>query len=235
MLQINQKGITSLFILIAVITIILTAAAYYKLVLNKPENKNPNPSSSITTSPTPNPSPTPIYKKTLSYNSPTPKTNSSSPSTTSSTSPSSTNYSSSGSNSNQNTSVTPTPISLTTITSSTTPTIQHTTTPTQAPSKFVTVTYPNGGETFKVGDTVHITWSASSDFSRWSIGYSYGPNNLNWINAGLYSFSARSIDWVVPSNVALNTPPQIKIYVQGLNSATDYYSDQSDNFFTVNP
>lgn len=96
-----------------------------------------------------------------------------------------------------------------------------------APS--VTITSPNGGETFTVGTTQRITWT-SSNVDKVYIGYSSGPGGLDWIatnipNTGYY-------DWSVNVGNTINTKFKISItaYQTGVGSA----NDESDNYFTVN-
>ncbi len=91
-------------------------------------------------------------------------------------------------------------------------------------SQYVTVSYPNGGETLFVGQTINLTWNASGNYSKIQFSSDAG---LTWNtvadsvnNLGHYLF-------VVP-NIVTNKG-LIKI------SITNYsqYHDQSDSGFTI--
>lgn len=96
------------------------------------------------------------------------------------------------------------------------------------PGRFVKVTYPNGGETLKVGESVKITWD-SSDVDKCSVGYSFGVGSLNNIvslipNTGSY-------DWTV--NIGNSSGTQVKVDLLCYKTGVGQASDQSDNFFAV--
>lgn len=102
-------------------------------------------------------------------------------------------------------------------------------TPTPTPQTSLTVTSPNGGEVLNTGQTYRITWNSTSNINKVTLGYSFGPNSLNWIadnipNIGYY-------DWSV--NAYYPTDMQVKIEVDGYSINSGQVSDQSDNFFTV--
>lgn len=98
----------------------------------------------------------------------------------------------------------------------------------------ITVTSPNGGEVYTVGNKITITWKAASSISTVNLGYSSGPGNLNWIatsvpNTGSYT-------WTV--NVGNTTNTKFLIDISGYSTVRNkstYYHDQSNNYFTVNP
>lgn len=96
---------------------------------------------------------------------------------------------------------------------------------------FIKVTYPNGGENFKVGDTIHVTWDS---------------NNLNkngsCIVSLVYDNGAKSSAWV-PVNTAngffdwkLTTESggrKVKVDTDCYDSNQNNVHDQSDSFFIV--
>lgn len=113
----------------------------------------------------------------------------------------------------------------------TAPTISIPPTSTTSSVPSITITSPNGGEVLTVGQTKRITWNSSSVIDKVYIGYSFGTGSLNWIatnipNTGYY-------DWNV--NIGNTTNTQVKISITGYQTGTGSWSDQSDNFFTVNP
>lgn len=99
-------------------------------------------------------------------------------------------------------------------------------------SRFVKVTSPNGGEAVRVGDTVSIQWEGN-DIDKCNIGYSFGIGSLNDI-ASFYPTSGNgSYEWTV--NIGNTTNTQVKIDLLCYKTGVGQVSDQSDNFFTVNP
>jgi hypothetical protein len=91
------------------------------------------------------------------------------------------------------------------------------------------VTYPNGGESFEVGDTITIRWDASDNIDKIMLGYSFGPGSLNWIATSIPNTG--SYTWKVGIGNTTNT--KIKIDVTGYETGKGSLSDQSDGFFTV--
>ncbi|UCB53353.1 MAG: S8 family serine peptidase, partial [Candidatus Zixiibacteriota bacterium] len=94
----------------------------------------------------------------------------------------------------------------------------------------VTVTAPNGGEVWDVGQTYAITWNATDNVgvSSVSIYYSYdGGSNYNLIDN--ISGNPGTYDWTVP-----NTPStQCLVQVFAYDDAANEGSDISDAFFTI--
>ena len=98
----------------------------------------------------------------------------------------------------------------------------------------VTVTSPNGGEVYKQGDMVHITWnSTNASNALVSLGYQslgqmgYLPSNIasNIPNTGSY-------DWKVNVGSIVNKT----IFKIGVSVGTSQQIiDYSDNYFTVTP
>ena len=92
--------------------------------------------------------------------------------------------------------------------------------------RWIKVTSPNGGEVMTVGDVYRITWQASSNIDKVSIGYKSCYSCLTWIvtnipNTGYY-------DWTC--NVG-NTHPktQFTIQITGYQSGVGSDKDYSDS------
>lgn len=88
------------------------------------------------------------------------------------------------------------------------------------------VTYPNGGETIEVGDTINITWSGTALNTEVGIDYTIDNwANTIWLNTSYKNPAANSYKWIVP-----NTPgSQCKVGVFN----TLFQGDISDNFFVI--
>jgi len=171
------------------------------------------------------------------------KSKSSSSTPTKKTTPTPTNAPSSSNNSNNPTS-TPTPGTSNSPTSTPTPTqissATNTPTPTTRDNYSVRITSPNGGETLKIGDTVHITWEATGTFSTFILsGTEFYNGGEGGFNIGSVDPSARSMDWVVNIGNAV-TPRQAKINITANrwpryvgDEAAAQKNDSSDNYFTI--
>lgn len=96
-----------------------------------------------------------------------------------------------------------------------------------ASAQSITVTSPNGGETW-AGCTQHnITWTASGVSNFYSIDYSL-DNGASWTSvASFYNTTSGSFPWTVP-NVTSTT---VKVRVMDSNDTLTV--DQSDNYFTI--
>ena len=101
----------------------------------------------------------------------------------------------------------------------------------------ITVTSPNGGETWKQGETHNITWTSSGLHSgdkgmirlfdtNNSIPPAFYVDNIS-MSDGLYT-------WTIPSNI---TPGLYKIEIYDTYGASDYRNgnpeDMSNNYFTI--
>lgn len=171
--------------------------------------------------------PTPIVSQTKSKSltpAPTQKT----PTTSQNTTPTPT----SSSNNNSNPTNTPIP----TVTSTSAPT------PTQSATNYsVKLTYPNGGEAIKIGDTIHITWEATGAFSTFILSGTtiYNGTETGFNIGSTTNSNARSMDWVVDIGNAI-TPRQAKFFIiankwprfVGDSEATQK-TDSSDEYFTI--
>jgi hypothetical protein len=94
------------------------------------------------------------------------------------------------------------------------------------PNPTVTVTAPNGGESWVVGTTHQVTWTYQ-DFNFVKIEYSTDNGNI-WIVVVPSRLAAfRNYPWIIP-----NTPStQCLVRISDADSATIY--DVSDNIFTI--
>ncbi|HYV45135.1 MAG TPA: lamin tail domain-containing protein [Myxococcaceae bacterium] len=91
----------------------------------------------------------------------------------------------------------------------------------------VTVTSPNGGETWTAGSTHPITWTASG---LANVKVEYTLNGSAWsVAASSVSASAGSFSWVVPST----TTSAAKVRVS--DAAGSGVTDTSDGAFTISP
>ncbi|CAD5274669.1 MULTISPECIES: IPT/TIG domain-containing protein [unclassified Imperialibacter] len=95
----------------------------------------------------------------------------------------------------------------------------------------VALSYPNGGESFFVGDEVSISWALSDAWNSSDnivISYNAGAGDQT-IFSGLYSaVPGNSYVWTVPDDV--NSDVKVKI-----TNTTTVESDESDSFFSIVP
>jgi len=112
------------------------------------------------------------------------------------------------------------------------PTPSPTPTPTPTPAPSVRIIYPNGGESFTIGQTARIRWQ-SNNVDTCYLEYSFGPSSLNNIaiinnpNIGYYDWNVNIGNmWGISSR-------QVKIDLGCFKFGVTYVNDQSDNFFTV--
>lgn len=108
----------------------------------------------------------------------------------------------------------------------------------------ITVTSPNGGETWTTGSTVRISWSASGGIKYVRI-YIYDPTitgsgSTNYIYDGALDASKGYYDWTIAQNQLPgynSLPRQYKIRISGLATTTlgaaALASDDSDNYVTI--
>ncbi|MBN2120281.1 MAG: DUF2341 domain-containing protein [Candidatus Omnitrophica bacterium] len=98
----------------------------------------------------------------------------------------------------------------------------------------ITVTYPNGGETFTIGTFETITWisygnileSGGADYNKINIYYS-DDNGQNWVLAAYNIANSKSHSW----EVADAETTQALIKVEDENNTS--YSDTSDAIFSI--
>jgi len=143
----------------------------------------------------------------------------------------------------QNSSPTPIGSSPTTIqTNSPSPTLSTTPSPTPQPTVALIPTTsqtinlkllsPNGGESFKVGDKINISWQASI-FNQIIISYINAVGSENQITT-VYNSGSGIYEWVVDIGNTTNNNFKIKLTGIKLGSGATTLEDQSDNYFTIN-
>lgn len=95
------------------------------------------------------------------------------------------------------------------------------------PVRSLTLTAPNGGETFDGGQNVQIAWESSGEVSNVAIEYSTnGGASWNQITAG--TANDGSFDWILPNIATSNA----LVRITDVDDAT--VNDQSDGVFTIN-
>lgn len=137
------------------------------------------------------------------------------------------------------------PTSKPTVTSSpstnpeSTPSLTPTSTPSQSSTNtsnpnaptFIKVSSPNGGESFKVGDSIHITWSSNNLNKNGSciitLAYDNGSKSSAWVPVNTPN---GYFDWRLSSG---SGGRQVKVDMDCYDSNSNNAHDQSDNFFTV--
>lgn len=199
----KESGFTPIIILI-IITIIGTGSFIVaKNTILKNNNSAPNQTiNQITSTPAPALSPKPTMTKTTSKLTPT-KTVTTSPISTPTTSNNNQNNSSNNSNNDNSSSSAPTPTSTATPTSTPTPTTSST-------NYSVKITSPSGGESFKVGDIIHITWEATGTFNQFSL-MGIDSNNGGTTIGSTTDSNARSFDWT--ASIGNSEQKQMKVQI----------------------
>lgn len=116
----------------------------------------------------------------------------------------------SSNNSNTNSNTTNTPTSTPTrppATPTSTPTL--TPTPTTVSTDYsVKILTPKGGESFKIGDTIHISWEVTGTFNTFLLSGA-DINNIGFNITSIENSSVRSYDWV--ADVGNTSQTQFKI------------------------
>jgi serine protease len=94
----------------------------------------------------------------------------------------------------------------------------------------VTVTSPNGGESWYAGTVQKITWNASDNIGITStdIDYTY-DGGTNWYDVADLSGNPGEYDWTVPVTYS----SQCLVRVTCFDAASNSGSDESDNYFTI--
>lgn len=90
----------------------------------------------------------------------------------------------------------------------------------------VTVTAPNGGESYTVGETASITGTATGQIDSVKIQYSTG-SGYNDITTVAVAGGSFSYDWTVPND------PSTTVTVRIVATITSTISDESDAVFTI--
>ncbi|KKP32549.1 MAG: hypothetical protein A2312_01765 [Candidatus Staskawiczbacteria bacterium RIFOXYB2_FULL_32_9] len=97
----------------------------------------------------------------------------------------------------------------------------------------ITVTSPNGGETYKFGDTLNVNWNFKN-VNKVNINLINASNNYSLNIAENYSASLGSFDWTILSNLPLLTVgSKYKITVWDADAGFTNINDISDNYFSV--
>jgi|GEM_PF-1429530 len=92
----------------------------------------------------------------------------------------------------------------------------------------ITITTPNGGESWAVGSYHNITWTSSGTVGNVKIEYST-DNGSSWINIAASTANDGSYNWTIPDNPSDNCLVRV-------TDTDDYPSDVSDAmFFIVTP
>lgn len=96
---------------------------------------------------------------------------------------------------------------------------------------FIKVSSPNGGESFKVGDTIHVTWSSNNLYKSGSciitLAYDNGSKSSAWVPVNTPN---GYFDWKLTSE---SGGRQVKVDMDCYDSNSNNTHDQSDNYFTV--
>ncbi len=95
-----------------------------------------------------------------------------------------------------------------------------------AGAQTLTVTSPNGGESWQVGDIQDITWTSEGSFTNVSIDYSIN-NGGDWINIVQPTANDGSYPWHVPNNPSTNCLVRVR------DAANLTTSDVSNAVFTI--
>jgi len=94
----------------------------------------------------------------------------------------------------------------------------------------VTVTSPNGGESWYAGTVHTITWGASDNvgISSTDIDYTY-DGGINWYDVADLLGNPGEYDWTVPNTLS----SQCLVRVTCMDGSSNSGSDESDNYFTI--
>jgi len=95
----------------------------------------------------------------------------------------------------------------------------------EPPADYITVTSPNGGETWQMGSTHNITWNDNISENVKIELYKSGSFNRT-INSS--TDSDGSYDWSIPTDLTESTNYKVKI-----SSTSSTVNDLSDNYFTI--
>ncbi len=96
----------------------------------------------------------------------------------------------------------------------------------------ITVTSPNGGEEFKEGAMVNITWTAQDNVAVVSCKVSYCTDGRpNWILIEEINGNPGTLAWTVPNTFS----KKCKIHVEVSDAAGNVGVDESDLTFTIDP
>ena len=116
-----------------------------------------------------------------------------------------------------------------------TPSLTPVRTETPVPNRYVKITYPNGGESFNIGNNgarTRVTWE-SRDVDWCYLGWTTGPGSLNNF-ATIPNASVGYYDWNISVGNMLNgMSREVKLDLLCYKTGIGSVLDQSDRFFTV--
>ncbi len=94
----------------------------------------------------------------------------------------------------------------------------------------VTLTIPNGGEVWNIGEIQAIEWIATDNVSIDSVTIQYSTNGgSNWIDVSTGEVNDSTYDWTIPATPSTTCLVKV-IAFDGFENAGE---DESDNFFTI--
>lgn len=105
-----------------------------------------------------------------------------------------------------------------------------------APPTYVTLTFPNGGETLLAGEYYTIKWQISSGFpypSAYIKFYYSTDGGESYTLIDCISFISAGYSWKVPNIISENCKIKVSLLSSCGGSATIYGSDESDENFTI--
>jgi hypothetical protein len=98
------------------------------------------------------------------------------------------------------------------------------------PVPILTVTSPNGGETWIKGNTYPITWTNTNLTGQVQIRLNIGTYG-NYSTVGFANATAGTYDWTIPATLTPGNQFKIRIF----SVLQPAIADTSDDFFTINP
>jgi len=95
----------------------------------------------------------------------------------------------------------------------------------------ITVTSPNGGQIWKIGETYNITWTSTNLLSSDAVAITLFANSVDPGSSIVASVAASSgsYSWAIPSNLVPGSTYKINVTKATAPTATD----TSDNYFTI--
>ncbi len=98
----------------------------------------------------------------------------------------------------------------------------------------ITVTAPNGGESWAIGSTHVITWTAAQLAGNVRIQLRRGMNSANVITiAENIPIAAGNFSWTLPANLAVNAEYKIRVFIPPVTPTGVLIADESDGFFAI--
>ncbi len=98
------------------------------------------------------------------------------------------------------------------------------------PTPSITVTGPNGGETWQTGSTHNITWNYQNLEGSVMISLVSDNNSPQVVIAAEVPITDQSYAWTIPATIS---PGQYKVHIVWLSVLDVYIGDMSDGFFTI--